>query len=688
LTLVFNVGFLGGWLTLVVAVPVGCAQASFAVVECFLVWFNEYERNMSGKGRGKGTSKPKPKGRPKKYTPTPLTPDMFGESDMLTEGPNIELPHAAPKTQTLTIYPPTLLPAQQPTEALLQPPAIPTAGYAGVAAFSDAARDAGVADYVDAAAAQQIEEDLPTLEEIGARKRKHKIYPDYTTIDELELENSENSEDEIVFEQPRPRRKKPPHDEQGLTSLVQPIPSNAFATYNATRNIAAQPEVAQSLIEEFIIQPPQQIEEEEEQLKRPRGRPKKHALDAQAVLPPTKKKRMEDLEERRRNERDQFKNKFNNIKHLRRPYVQSIPDYRLKPLNKMTRPTFSPHLDSYEIDYLIVGDDNTPPFIRYLVCINVNTRYLVIKPGPWNSRINVNITLNLMMEIDSELMEEFGLDRNIKSIRGDADKSFATPVRYTRQIPSTRSQPVLDLGGGRYIGNSFTKYLADAKQEYDANQDQEINKYPRMSLYLSDGVFNNYSVLCNRVIRTIRDKLKIERHLLNPALVQLVVREYNHTPHAAFNYEFTPYQVQNDLALEAYFIRENMYNLQKIKQMQADAGLFGYRKGNILMVYLRPIESSRLKTVLKLHENDKRRRTFRHLAYFVDYQYGNALCYLYYYDVSTDTYKFVEKNYIELGLHAQAPEYFLIPLQYTKKIADTYESLPEYYKNYFKFLLM
>jgi hypothetical protein len=32
-----------------------------------------------------------------------------------------------------------------------------------------------------------------------------------------------------------------------------------------------------------------------------------------------------------------------------------IPDYRLKPLQKLFRPYFSPHTDSYEIDYVYGG---------------------------------------------------------------------------------------------------------------------------------------------------------------------------------------------------------------------------------------------------------------------------------------------------------------------------------------------
>jgi hypothetical protein len=38
--------------------------------------------------------------------------------------------------------------------------------------------------------------------------------------------------------------------------------------------------------------------------------------------------------------------------------MEKIPDYRIKPLQKLFKPYFSPHTDSYEIDYVFGGNVN------------------------------------------------------------------------------------------------------------------------------------------------------------------------------------------------------------------------------------------------------------------------------------------------------------------------------------------
>jgi hypothetical protein len=69
--------------------------------------------------------------------------------------------------------------------------------------------------------------------------------------------------------------------------------------------------------------------------------------------------------------------------------MSKIKDYRLKPLKKFYRPYFSPHTDSYEIDYVYGGKTsahNEETGILetveqyYFVCININTKYLFIIP--------------------------------------------------------------------------------------------------------------------------------------------------------------------------------------------------------------------------------------------------------------------------------------------------------------------
>jgi hypothetical protein len=69
--------------------------------------------------------------------------------------------------------------------------------------------------------------------------------------------------------------------------------------------------------------------------------------------------------------------------------MEKIPDFRIKPLQKLFRPYFSPHTDSYEIDYVYggkvnvndvdTGEDSIEPQ-NYFFCININSKYLFAKP--------------------------------------------------------------------------------------------------------------------------------------------------------------------------------------------------------------------------------------------------------------------------------------------------------------------
>jgi hypothetical protein len=55
-----------------------------------------------------------------------------------------------------------------------------------------------------------------------------------------------------------------------------------------------------------------------------------------------------------------------------------IKDYRIGPLKKFQRPYFSPRVVSYEMDYTVARFDN---WLRwYFVCININTKYLMLYP--------------------------------------------------------------------------------------------------------------------------------------------------------------------------------------------------------------------------------------------------------------------------------------------------------------------
>jgi hypothetical protein len=68
---------------------------------------------------------------------------------------------------------------------------------------------------------------------------------------------------------------------------------------------------------------------------------------------------------------------------------KKIPDYRIKPLQKLFRPYFSPHTDSYEIDYVYGGTvnvydietgENIQEPQNFFFCININSKYLFVEP--------------------------------------------------------------------------------------------------------------------------------------------------------------------------------------------------------------------------------------------------------------------------------------------------------------------
>jgi hypothetical protein len=146
-------------------------------------------------------------------------------------------------------------------------------------------------------------------------------------------------------------------------------------------------------------------------------------------------------------------------------------------------------------------------------------------------------------------------------------------------------------------------------------------------------------------------------------VVQAAVLVYNHTPHTAFNNEFTPYEVQSNPELEDCFIRENFYKLQEAKRLQQEEGLFRYKIGNVILIHL-----SETKTKLKFK---KRRRNFDQLAVFIDYEFGNVLCYL----------LFVRKNGNDIADKASDGEavYIRVPIYYTKYVAEDEDHIPTAY---------
>jgi hypothetical protein len=309
-----------------------------------------------------------------------------------------------------------------------------------------------------------------------------------------------------------------------------------------------------------------------------------------------------------------------------------VPDYQLKPLRKFERPYFSPYFDSYEMDYVNTGkffdNRNRTRVQNYLFVININTKYLISIPLPKGAAPSVERTMEALTQVFQQLSPN-----TIESLRGDADTAFGS-------LDATTSH--LNLQTQRRKHNLFYNFLRE-------------NGVKR--LYLSSSKFINKNRCVDRVIRTIRDMIGMKTiKLLNPLTVQHLVEIYNNSPHSAYFHNFSPKQVQDDLEIEAAYIRYQMENLNEINSQLKKEGFQKYKPGNILLIHI-PLE----KTDLKF---DKRRRNFSDLATFKNYKNGNVVCEL------------LNKSYFRNPV-------IELPIHYTKFLSNDYHTIPATYKEAF-----
>jgi hypothetical protein len=279
-----------------------------------------------------------------------------------------------------------------------------------------------------------------------------------------------------------------------------------------------------------------------------------------------------------------------------------------------------------------------PPFQWYLACININTKYLFMIPiKPFNNP-DLRSTLHCIQEIQKQLG-----DRPMTNLRGDEDRTFGRLItpEYEASLATHHINRVT-IGPFTYTANPFTEYL------------KQMNIVP----YFSKSPYTNKNRVIDRAIRTIRDKFGVTQNLmLNTNLMAKVVQEYNNSPHTAFEHDYSPSQVQATPELEEYFIRENMYELEDVKEKQSNAGLFKYSTGNVLMIHL---DDSKTKDRMQ-----KIRRTFNRLAVFVEYSFGNVECRVITHE--RNSYQIILKPVIT------------IPIQFTKFVSVDIDNIPEKY---------
>ena len=196
--------------------------------------------------------------------------------------------------------------------------------------------------------------------------------------------------------------------------------------------------------------------------------------------------------------------------------------------------------DTYMIDLMFSGK------LCYLVCINVNTRYLIVE---------------LMNKVVSE-------------------DSFTT--QFSKQSKDVNSYLVA-LQNILYSGVNIKHLIGDGERAFDSRivynkfyKDNNIDFKPvprQHSTLYPEFVKNKFANktdplhsalgIIDRVIRTIRDmayNMKIDPNNITPNIMKEIVNQYNNVPHIGLSgyagFDVTPTMVQNDKQLEEYIVRK------------------------------------------------------------------------------------------------------------------------------------
>lgn len=290
-------------------------------------------------------------------------------------------------------------------------------------------------------------------------------------------------------------------------------------------------------------------------------------------LTPTQKNKVEingTLEYPFRSKVNEYADKHNIDEFKKKDYVK---DYNIKDLpKKYKRPNYSPTPYSYEMDIMFAQGDGHQPLVLYLVLININTRYLIVRP-----------IRNKSGEEIRAILDDIKRTTRIDSIKGDGESGFTDIL--TRSIIEQRHGETCIFDGSPYT-------------------------------------FHNKHV--DSVIRTIRNAAGLSYNILrNNNYVQQIVNFYNDTPHSglpldANGIHYTPNEMQNNIDLEWEYIRQKDRELNESYKKIHEAGLDKYKRGNILLLHLDRGKTNR--------SMEKRRRNFEDIGEFIKYEHGNVKC--------------------------------------------------------------
>lgn len=275
-------------------------------------------------------------------------------------------------------------------------------------------------------------------------------------------------------------------------------------------------------------------------------------------------------------------------------YEQTVSDlgFDKKTLKNLKRPYYSKYPGCWEIDHAFnIAEQGD----KWLFCVNVNTRYLVVYPiAEQAARVQESI---------KNLMSRF----KVTSIRGDGSTSYSKAATLKDSICSTNDLQRI-TSSPEHRGNPTINLM-------------KMYQLEKINIYFDGGKFTNHNRMVDVVIKTIRNAIGYRK--LNKEQVQEIVDYYNFTPHRGLRlmgsngyYYATPAEVQDDEELEWQYIRQCDEKLLEVMKYQQAYGLTNYKRGNILMV--------RIDLGKTTDKNEKRRRYYDRLGEFIEYVHGNV----------------------------------------------------------------
>lgn len=240
--------------------------------------------------------------------------------------------------------------------------------------------------------------------------------------------------------------------------------------------------------------------------------------------------------------------------------------------NKLKRPYFSPHVDSYEGDLMFISSDPRYQLHPYLVLININTRFVYL---------------------------EFLLDKSTASLKNAFDNLF-------------------------YNGLRMNNLRFDGESAIDNDEMKNFFFKRGVNVFCSSSPYTNKSRIVDRFIRTLRDKYCIVEanyrrshkkfnYDIQHNLLQQIVAIYNNKYHRGIGMK----PVEMDHEKENLYIRFKKLQLKAVQDKQERAGLHNLVAGQPVKIFL---DQKKTEETFK-----KKRGNFNRDANFLQYKNGNAI---------------------------------------------------------------